>query len=261
MSPMRARSLSRGFTVIEFMLALMLGMLVVAVGLSVGYQHAQDVKAQEVGQAILQVRADADAAYSMSIGYVTMDGTQANLPDLYVLDNRLPMGVVNGNPDPAAKPAVADLTNEWGGQFTMGVESSTNTATPACSAAPVGPAHDLLTITVDKVPSSVCMSLITQLSPQMYDTYVNGQLVALTPPPGNGVPGRRAVDVTQAGPLCSASDVATIKFRSLKPLMPSSLRGYPLTSTMTAAEAACVQPQYDRVENAMAARETAQNAL
>lgn len=254
-------SLSRGFTLVEFMLALVLGMLVVAVGLSVGYQHAQDVKAKEAGQSVLQVRDLADSAFSMNIGYITSDGILANLPDLYTLDNRLPLGVVNGNADPIAKPAATDLKNEWGGQFSVGVESSTTTATPACQPGPAGPAHDLLTITLDQVPSSVCVGMITQVAPQMYDTYVNNKLVALTPAPGNGVPGRRAVDISKAGPLCSAGPTATLKFRSLKPLMPSSLRGNPLTTTMTATEAACVQPQYTRVENAMAAREAAQAAL
>lgn len=250
---------SRGFTLIEFIIALVLGLLIVAVGLSVGFGRAQDANAQELQSAITQVRQTADGAYAQSIGYVTSDGVPVSGPGLFALDNRLPEGVVNTAP--SGSPTAAQIQNGWGGAFSLGVESTTASATPACAAGPSGAANDLLTITVDKIPSKACITLLSGLAPQMYDSYVNGKLVALSPGPGNGVQGRSGVNVSQAGPLCSAQPVASIKFRSLKPVNIADLRSNPMTSTMTATEQACVTPQYNRIQNAMAAREAAQSAL
>lgn len=256
---MSIRSSSRGFTLIEFILALILGMLVVAVGLSIGYQHAQDVDGQELEGAILRVKTTADSAYGQSAGYVSSTGTVVTLPELYSYDTRLPIGVTNNAPGTDA-PTAAQLGNEWGGVFTVTAQNSTATALRSCATAgPVAP-RDLLTITISKIPAGVCSHMIGVIAPQAYDTTVNGALVALAPEPGAGLPGRSGVNYTKSGGLCADAG-STLRFRFLKPLDFSTLRQSPMTTTMTASEATCVQPQYTRVMNALDAREAAQAAL
>jgi hypothetical protein len=227
----------------------------------VGYEHAQDVDGQELTSAILQVRAKADAAYSQGTGYITSTGTTVTLPELFTYDAQLPLGITNAATG-TNTPTAAQLGNEWGGSFTVGVQSSTPSSLPACATTGAGPANDLLTITVSKIPAGVCTQLIATIAPQVYDTQVNGHLVALSPAPGNGVQGRSGVNFTKSGSFCtSAAAGNTLQFRSLKPLDFSTLRQNPMTTTMTAAESACVTPQYNRVTNAQVARENAQLAL
>ncbi len=248
-----------GFTVIEFALAIIVGLLIVASAVMVGAHRSEDLHAYEAATAILDIRDTAAQAYASNTAYTDSAGTAVTLPLLFGLNNRLPRAVIN-NAAPGSTPTAAQLGNIWGGTYAVGVASSTNTATPACAVAPVGPAMDILSITITKVPAQACVDMVGQVAPRMYDTTVNGSLVALTPPPASGLPGRGFVKMSQAAPLCNGS-ANTIVFRALKPLNFSTLRSNPMTSNPTSAELACLNPQYNRVMNAMAARETAQAAL
>lgn len=246
---------SAGFTLIEFLVALVLGMLVVAVGLGIGYQHAQDAQVQELQTAVFSVVDQANNTYATNIGYQASDGTTPTMPSLFALDNRFPYGIVNQTSGQTT-PTTAQVGTNWGA-FTVGVESTSMAATPACQVAPVGAANDLLTMTITQLPDKACAGLMTGVAPSMYDTYVNGSLVALV---ANGAGSRQGVNQAKAGPLCTGGN-NTVKFRFLKPLRFGDLRNQPMTTTMTAQEQACVVPQYTRIQNAMAARESAQNAL
>jgi type II secretory pathway pseudopilin PulG len=250
-----SRRRSLGFTLIEFLIALILGMLVVTVGLWLGYQNAQDAQVQELQTAIGSIVNQANATYATNVGYQALDGTTPSMPSLYALNSRLPYGIVNETANQGT-PTAAQVGTNWG-PITVGVASTTTSGTPACQSTPVGPANDLLTITVSNLPDRACAGLITAVSPTMYDSYVNNSLVGLVP---NGMGDRLGVNQAQAGPLCTGNN-NTVEFRSLKPLQFADLRNNPITTTMTAAEQACVVPQYTRIQNAMTARETAQNAL
>lgn len=249
-----------GYTIIEFMLALALGIVIVAVSVALGVQRSKDVQNQAMGQAVLRVKAMANAACAQSISYMDANGNPVTLPFLYSLNDRLPIQIVN-TAAAGSTPTASQLKDIWGGSIILGVESTTNSATPACAAGPTGPANDLLTITLNNVPSSACMQVIGIVAPHMYDTYVDGNLIKLDPPPSAGAPGRNAVDPVQAGPFCSSGSTHTLKFRALKPLNFANLRDHPMTTHITASELACVQPQYNRIQAALAARETAQQAL
>jgi prepilin-type N-terminal cleavage/methylation domain-containing protein len=253
------RTVAPGFTLLEFIIAIVLGLIITSLTLVVGADHINDQQAQDATFAVRQITLMANGAYSQNTGYITREGERVSMPILYGLDQTVPRGVVNAAAEGAA-PGVGDFQNVWGGTYTVSTGNSVATAAGACGGA-VAPPNDLLVVTLTNVPPKACNQLIGSLAPEVYDTTVNGALVGLGPLPGGGVQGRSAVRYSQAGPLCSRQDRSTLVFRTLKPINFAQLRNNPMTNTLTPTEAACVLPQYNRVQAALAARETAQLAL
>jgi Tfp pilus assembly protein FimT len=94
----------------------------------------------------------------------------------------------------------------WGGVFTLGASSSSVDT------------DDLVSVTLTKVPQRQCQDMATTLSPSLYDTTVNGKVVALTPAPTTQMPGRTNVDFSKLQTLCLATDNNTMVFRQMKTL-------------------------------------------
>ena len=247
-----------GFTLIEFILGLVISMIVVATVLAVGISQRQDQEAVETEFAVTSLKAQAQNAYSQSMGFMTADGTPITTQDLFSYGQIFPRGVVNTAP-PGTVPTDSQITNDWGGTIAVSADNSVPTSPAPCGGA-ARPPYDLLRITLTKVPAKACSQMVGTLAPQSYDTYVNGSLVALDPAPSSAGPGRSSVRYSQAAPLCN-HDQNTLVFRSLKPLALYTLRSYPPTTNLTPSESACTLPEYNRVQNAMAAREAAQAAL
>ena len=132
-----------------------------------------------------------------------------------------------------------------------------------------GSVLDLVTVETTNIPQDECVIILQQVSPFVYDTYVNGNLVGLERTEGNTV-ARNSLNFTQALPLCQASN--TMRFRKLKELNLSALRkNQPFSGGLTPQERGDVAgdrhyqqaylPNYNRIRDALAARETAQQAL
>ena len=240
------------------MLALVIGVIITAIVVSVAVDQQNDAHTQEAAYAVQAIRTQADAAYANSLGYMTTDGAPVTMQALFGYDQRFPRGVYN-TATPGTAPTDDQITNTWGGTYAVTANNTVASAPGACGQA-ARPPQDLLAITLTQVPSKACNQLIGTLAPQMYDTYINTTLVGLDPAPSAAGPGRRGVRYTQAAPLCDHA-TNTLVFRWLKPLDFNTLRSYPQTTVMTAAEQACLQPQYTRVQDANTAREAAQLAL
>lgn len=249
---------SKAFTLVEFMLALVISTIIVALVVSVAMDHDQDQRAEEAAYAVTALRQEAEAAYSNNMGFMTYNGAQITGPTLFTYDKRFPRGVIN-TAAPGALPTAAQITNYWGGTFTVSSDSSVATSPGPCGGAARAP-NDLLKISLTQVPIKACVQMASILAPKSYDTTINGTLVGLDPAPDAAGPGRRNVRYEQAGPLCVDAG-NTLVFRSLKPLALNTLRGYPPTTNLTPTEAACTLPEYNRVQNALTAREDAQSAL
>lgn len=250
---------SKGFTVLEFIVAMVLALIITALVLTTASDQALAERVGETSSAIQNIQAMADSAYMGSPGYTDASGNTASLPALYLMDNSAPIGI-SAHPAVPTAPVAADFSNEWGGSFTVTVQSSGNVPPPVapCTGASQ-PADDLLTITLSSIPANACGALVMAVAAHDYDTYVNGALVPLSPAPTGTSQGRGSVG-SLAG-LCSQAS-NTMVFRSLKPINSNSLQEYPYAPPATQADAnACMAAQYDRVSAAMQARETAQAAL
>lgn len=251
--------LSRGFTVLEFIVAMTLALIITALVLSVAADEALTERVSETASAVRNIQSMAQQAYSGSPGFADAAGNTPTMPSLYLLDNGAPIGV-SAHPAIPTAPVATDFSNEWGGAFTVGVQS-TGTApppVPPCTGAPV-PTNDLLVITLSGIPAKACGAIAVAVAPSSYDTTVNGSLVPLVPAPTSTSQGRGSIG-SLAG-LCSQSS-NTLIIRSLKPVSPSLMQDYPYAKPATEAQAAaCSAIQYNRVYAAMQAREAAQAAL
>lgn len=232
-----------GFTLVETLLALGLGILVM-VAVYIGYATKRtDAEIEILDTAIDVVISKASMAYSSEPGYRLNNGSNRLITseNLAADVGGLPEGfVATGN--------AAQYNNFWNGQANITAQSSN------------GSIYDLLTITLTNLPTRVCVDLVNRVAPRVYDTRVNNSLVGLTPARNREGLGRNAVKPGQMVPLCQQNG-NTVQIRHLKPFNFTIIRSQPIGQTMTAAEDAAITPNYNRIEAALTARETAQNAI
>lgn len=244
MSPTRT---ARGFTLVEFILALLVGMLVIIGVLALYYERTQILNGQRTVTAIQTLQETANNGYPNSSGFTTQAdgaGTVASMGELLTISGGvLPEGVVESD---------GTYKNRWGGGFSVSVESTDGVP---------GVHNDLLVIELNAIPPGPCAAMVGKLAAAMYDTTVNGALVGLAPEATVEATNRNEVRYDQMMPLCTAGESNTIRFRALKEFHYASLRAHPFMNTFNATEAALIQPHYARIEAALANREAEQVAL
>lgn len=236
-----------GFSLVELLLALGIGVLVMAAAFMAYDTRRSDAEVNVLDADIDALIYKANMAYSNSNQYVQTAGSVApitaqrlndvvgGLPNAFIPDSEAPSG----------------FNHFWGGEVVIGAASTNG-----------GTIRDLLTITLFNIPPEVCIDLVGRLAPRMYDTNVNGTLAGLKPARIAARQGRNAIRVEQVAPLC-AGDENDIVFRYLKPLNYSIFRSLPVSSSFTpgSGEETAVLDNFNRIEAAMNAREDAQIAL
>lgn len=136
--------------------------------------------------------------------------------------------------------------NPFGGTFTLSPSTSGVVS------------NDLASITVTNIPNQACSDTINQIAPQLYSVFVNGKLVALTPPATPYLPGRTSTDFSKNMSLCTNSDNNTIVFNLLKPFNLGSVQASGTQILTISPQASLIMA--DR-SSALALREAAQVAI
>ena len=160
----------------------------------------------------------------------------------------LSMSTISGLRDfPSVLGSGSTYHMPWGGSVTIGPSSS-----PADT-------NDLVAITMTNVPIGQCQQIATVISPKIYDTTINGQVVALTPPPTTEMPGRANVDFSKLQADCTDSN--TMVFRQLKNLDPSLFVEFDDINRNVFTLNTALAAQLARRRAAIQARETVQAGL
>lgn len=240
-----------GFSLLELMLALGIGVLLMA-AIYAGYNSRRSEAEISVMDADMDsLIYKANMAYAGSFQFATTGGTTVPVSAQRLNDaaGGLPSAFI---PDATS---ISGYRHFWGAPAIIGAASTDG-----------GVTLDLLTVQLNDIAPDECIDLVGRLAPRMYDTFVDGNLVGLTPARTAASQGRFNIRVEQVAPLC-AQDQNDILFRFLKPLNYSMFRSLPVTPTFTPGstpqsdEQTAIQAHFTRVEAAMTARETAQVAL
>lgn len=286
---MRPRSFAapeRGFTLAEFIMTIFIGSVLLGAAWLLYADRTLTAQSQATSGAIRDLIRMADLAYSSKMEYLVRDddggSEMVSLGGLYVATGHLPEGITMtaanetpgpgpgkdpgkgmgggsvpvppggpgpGGPAPRPIPPDSQFQNAWGGEFLVRAEQSD------------GVVYDLLTFELNNVPSKACTVIATSLAAHVYDTRVNGDLVGLLPAATNSDFGRSYLDAPQAIPLCMQSDRVSMVVRTLKTLNFSMMRYRPIVDVMTPEERAYIEPQYNRLMDAMEQRESDQVLL
>lgn len=256
MTPCRPRRASQGYALVELILTLGIGAVIAAAVWSVYAERRVLIRGTEHAQAIKLLQAKADEAYALSIEFESDDGSGTGTTEALTLARLA--NASNGELPREVIPSGTLYTHYWGGTWAMSAESASG-----------GAYMDLQVLEMTAVPQGECRIILQQVAPLMYDTHVNGDLVGLELAPGSTI-ARNSLNYAQSMPLCVATN--TMRFRKLKELNVSDLRrSQPVYGPLTPEERGEVDggrhyqeaflPHYDRMQAAMAARETAQQAL
>ena len=240
-----------GFSLVELLLALGIGVLVMAAAFAAYDTRRSDAEVNVLDADIDALVYKANMAYSNSNQYVQTTGSAAPITAQRLNDaaGGLPNAFI---PDASV---TSGFSHFWGGEASIGADSSDG-----------GVTRDLLTLTLADIEPEVCIDLVGRIAPRMYDTLVDGTLVGMGPARTAARQGRNAIRVDQVVPLC-AGDQNDIVFRYLKPLDYSIFRSPPVSSSFTPGEtndsdeAIAIVGNFNRIEAAMDDREAAQVAL
>jgi len=188
MRHLKAKKSSQGVSLVELSLVL-LGFALITVLIFINQRSRQaHTEAIQASEAIKTIFKDSQ---NMLINQVNFQG--------------LDMGVVsNAHNLPSAIGQGPNFHMPWGGSLTLA--SSTSTIAT----------DDLAALTLTAVPQQQCQEIATTVSPFLYDTTINGQVVALTPGPTTQMPGRANVDFDKLKAQCQATN--TMVFRQIKEL-------------------------------------------
>lgn len=249
-----SRRPQKGYALAELILTLGIGTIIAASVWGVYAERRVANRATKHADAIQSLFHQSDKVYALSIEFVTVDGSGTEVP--LSLDRLA--AATSADIPVEVQPSASGYVNYWGGTWNVGTASTNG-----------GSVLDLVTVETTNIPQDECIIILQQVSPFVYDTYVNGNLVGLERTEGNTV-ARNSLNFTQALPLCQDSN--TMRFRKLKELNLSALRKtQPFSGSLTPQERGDVAgdrhyqqaylPNYNRVRDALAARETAQQAL
>lgn len=237
------RKLNVGFTVLELMMVMAIGVFVATLSWTVYRSARADTRVNQHADLLRYVVASADS--------VTMTRNDYQIPN-------------GSGATPITAAAIVALTGTQN-MFPSGSTGSTagiygplgQVAVTTASSA--GSANDLLVLTTTQVPARECSRLVVRMAPGVYDMRINNSLVRLTPAPENGSLGRSDAEGGQVATLCGNGN-NTVTIRKLKYINFAAMRhdGF---GEFTGDEEAVITPLYNRMEAAMAAREAAQSAL
>lgn len=230
-SPRRSRR-QAGFSLLEVILVLGIAAAIVAAILMVYGKYQDTARANMDVDDVRSLFSAADSYYKNQSSYTGVSMAVLNTA------NALP-GRLENQPT---------YTNVWGGTFNMGSASS------------VSGSGDLLVLTSDGLPMVACERLIAVLAPEMYDTSVNGSVVPLAPAKDLNGWERYYTDQARATSLCSGNNNILV-FRQLKAPVMWAYRMPPYANSMQPGEAALVNAEATRYQNAMNAREAVQVGL
>ena len=233
----------RGFSIIELLMAITIGLLLIIGVYQVYRENLADTQAKQMADAVRVLLRDAEHVTATRQDFRIDDSGSIRaltINDIMTFrSNELPPGLnMNGT----------NVRNSWGGLVSM-----TSTNIGAFS-------HGLMRVRMAGVPSEVCLRVLSQLAGENYDMFVGADLVGLSPAADADGPGRNTLRFPQAAPLCASAATVTMDFRVLKDIKYTSLRRTPF-DTMTAAETTRVNTWYAHSETALALRETAQLAI
>lgn len=238
---------NQGFTLIEFMLAVGVGVGITAAVWAAYLPRQRSHETSRARDAIFEIIAQSNKAYAAQAGFFTLNDGGTQVP----IEFNEYVNAIRSTPTILVADSEGGFTHLWGGDWELSADSST--CATDC-------AYDLITQRLTDVPPWACVQLVNTSSQYVYDTHVNGDLVALLPAPTETAPGRNETNAAQVVDLCSENENELV-FRDLKEINFTHFRQLPMTSTLLPGEAAALNPQYARVLAAMADREAAQNAL
>jgi len=260
----RQRVRQRGLGLIEIILAIAIGFVVIVLAMRQFDAQSAQQNATETAQGIQALQVLANQVYANSLGYTqtpnpapastlpfyypgTGTGGPANVLALYDAGSTWPVAFPIAMPTSGALTA-SNFGDLWNGNLVVGTGSTD------------GSTQDLLTISISQVPGDSCIQLLAALAPVQYATTVNGNLVPLSPPPDAQGNGYNQVKWSQAAPLCLNNN-NTMVFSLLKPLNFFTLRNLTAQATISTSDAARVDPEYARIQAAIAQRNAAQAGL
>ena len=244
------RSRSKGFSLIELILSGIIGMLIVAGAYALYTTARLDQKTKQTVDLVSELLQSAQAITTTSTQFKIENADGSGSRDVQVEDIVNAKGGMGEFPDYTVLNGT-NISHPLGGDISMLTESSAPTT------------NDLVAITLTDIPDGQCTILLSRLTDlNIYDLYVDDKLVALEPAATANAIGRDDVNARQASTICrEGGDTVTIKIRQLKELNISKMRFGPYAATMSASEAAFLNPLYARQETAFALREEAQLAI
>lgn len=170
---------TKGFTLVELMIVIVLGGLVIAVAIAAAPRIKAHINGNKDMAEIPDVVANVQAHYSLKSNYSTLTNNIVNSYKLVPDD-------MNGG--------AGSITNRYGGVVTL-------------APATITVANDSFTYSTGGVPSRVCLKIIPQLAPQFLNASINGTVVK----PTGGV-----LDETTAADRCNSSESNTLLFTASK---------------------------------------------
>lgn len=255
-----SRSISqKGFSLLELLLVISIAMLI-AVGVFRTYKSIdRDTKITQSAALVEKIFHQAAAITAQNNNYTIPQagGTNSALTTTNFLSS---LGsnteAITRMYPPGVNVTTTQIYHPFDGLTNIQSESSQGTV------------NDLVAVRLDRVPSAACLSLLQRVAPYgVYDMSVaptsggTNSLIALLPAATADSPGRNTVSVAKGRTACNRSSYVNITFRMLKPLDLPSMRRSNFGVALSPDELARIQPLYTRQQNAMAAREAAQNAL
>lgn len=238
-----------GFSLLELMMSLTIGMLIMATAYSVYRSAKNDQLVKETYDIAIDLfQAAQDVTMTKTV--FEIDNVGGGTHDVSVGDLVNARGGIEEFPKGIVLVNTSTLGHRFGGNITISSESSNGTD------------KDLLALEFAGIPKGQCLQFVAKLgSSPVYDIFVNDNLVGLAPEATASSIGRSEVRYDQASQLCSEESLATIKVRQLKEIHYSKMRAGPYGSSMTPEEDAIITPLYNRQENALLSREAAQLAI
>lgn len=240
----------KGFTLIELLLSSMVGLLIAASAYAVYKSAKADTEVKKTYDLVDVLFRDAQLI-TVNKTVFTVDNVGGGEHDLTIADLLNAKGGIDELPNGTFLVNGTTISHPMGGDLTVSSQSSTG----------VG-AKDLVEITLTQVPRRQCTHFLSRVvNANVYDMYVNNQLVGLFPAADANSIGRSEVRPEHASGLCAANQYSTIRVRQLKEIHYSKMRASPYGPFMSTQESANITPLYNRNEAALTAREAAQVAI
>lgn len=170
---------TKGFTLVELMIVIVLGGLVIAVAIAAAPRIKAHINGNKDMADIPDVVSNIQAHYSLKPSYAGLTNTIANSYKLVPDD-------MNGG--------AGTIINRYGGVVTL-------------APATVTVANDSFTYSTGGVPSRVCLKIVPQLAPQFLNLSVNGTVVKAT---------GGTLDETAAATQCNSGEANTLLFTASK---------------------------------------------
>ena len=230
-------------------MSLAIGMLIAGTAYTI-YRSAKNdqlvKQTYDIGDTIFQDAQDITSTENVFV----IDNVGGGSHDVTVGDLVNAKGGIENFPKGTILVDTATLGHPFGGDILVTAESTNGTD------------KDLIALEFTEIPDGQCLHFLSKMSASsVYDMYVNGNLVGLTPAATASSIGRDQVRMDQASALCDEENYVDIKVRKLKEIRYNKMRAGPYGSSMSTGESAVITPLFNRQEAALTAREAAQLAI